>query len=121
MCPHDYHARWPGSDHYSKLIPDPDEQGGMEVVVGPQAFPKEKKEVGTSAPRATCPPTTDSHYTNTLLPILEPFITSCPESPLAAAWPQEEDGKALQTLGCDSSSPRPLVPLPEASGGSTAP
>ena len=87
----------------------------------PQFFPKEKKEVGTSAPRAACPPATNSHYTNTLLPILEPFITSFPESPLAAARPQEEDGKALQTLGCDSSSPRPLVPLSEASGGSTAP
>ena len=80
--------------------------------------PKEKKGVGTSVPRAACPPATNSHYTNTLLPTLEPFITSFPESPLAAAWPKEEAGKALQTLGCDSSSPRPLVQIPKAAGGS---
>lgn len=89
MRPQDYHAKWPGSDHYSNLISDPDEQGvrmgGCGELGRAPSLPKEKKGVGASFPRAACPPATNSHYTNTLLPTLEPFITSFPESPLAAA------------------------------------
>lgn len=58
MRPQDYHAKWPGSDHYSNLISDPDEQGvRMGVVVGEGAasLPKRKERGWDLIPQSGLP------------------------------------------------------------------
>lgn len=89
------------------------EEWGRGRGEGGKLSQKKRKGLGPRPTlRSVVPQGTPTISTHSFLPVLEPFITSFPESLLAAASRPEKAQEALQTLGSDSSSTGPLAQRP---------